>query len=226
MIPPDLILLMRHFTAACYKMSNNPLTNLLFALVVYHGTIVCVGICSYTSNHLNSSEPKDVNLRNIIVITAWLFHVFLSHVGLPSHPQHELMKRQCTGCPGMITFYIKGKLNHASAFLSNLKVIWQYIFIRCLYLFYLFRFVSWTDRTMKGEKNTSIQWHYYLIFQCPLLFFHMTHTLRRTHVLHYVWLLFLSRRLISDICNSRESWWLWKFSRTSVSIPAELYLVQ
>lgn len=42
--------------------------------------------------------------------------------GLPSHPQHELMKRQCTGCPGMITFYIKGKLEHASAFLSNLKL--------------------------------------------------------------------------------------------------------
>lgn len=125
------------FTAACYKMSNNPLTNLLFALVVYHGTIVCVGICSYTSNHLNSSEPKDVNLRNIIVITAWLFHVFLSHVGLPSHPQHELMKRQCTGCPGMITFYIKGKLKHASAFLSNLKVIWQYIFILLVYIYFI-----------------------------------------------------------------------------------------
>lgn len=42
--------------------------------------------------------------------------------GLPSHPQHEVMKRQCTGCPGMITFYIKGKLEHASAFLSNLKL--------------------------------------------------------------------------------------------------------
>lgn len=42
--------------------------------------------------------------------------------GLPSHPQHELMKRQCTGCPGMITFYIKGNLDHASAFLSNLKL--------------------------------------------------------------------------------------------------------
>uniref|UniRef100_A0A671Z2V4 Cystathionine gamma-lyase n=1 Tax=Sparus aurata TaxID=8175 RepID=A0A671Z2V4_SPAAU len=42
--------------------------------------------------------------------------------GLPSHPQHEVMKRQCTGCPGMITFYIKGKLEHASAFLSNLKI--------------------------------------------------------------------------------------------------------
>ncbi|XP_046905818.1 cystathionine gamma-lyase [Hypomesus transpacificus] len=42
--------------------------------------------------------------------------------GLPSHPQHELMKRQCTGCPGMITFYIKGKLEHATSFLSNLKL--------------------------------------------------------------------------------------------------------
>ncbi|CAG01183.1 unnamed protein product [Tetraodon nigroviridis] len=42
--------------------------------------------------------------------------------GLPSHPQHAVMKKQCTGCPGMITFYIKGKLEHASTFLSNLKM--------------------------------------------------------------------------------------------------------
>ncbi|XP_062854050.1 cystathionine gamma-lyase [Trichomycterus rosablanca] len=42
--------------------------------------------------------------------------------GLPSHPQHEVMKRQCTGCPGMITFYIKGKLEHATTFLKNLKL--------------------------------------------------------------------------------------------------------
>ncbi|XP_012721516.1 cystathionine gamma-lyase [Fundulus heteroclitus] len=42
--------------------------------------------------------------------------------GLPSHPQYEVMKKQCTGCPGMITFYIKGKLEHATAFLSNLKM--------------------------------------------------------------------------------------------------------
>ncbi|KAM6327416.1 cystathionine gamma-lyase [Podargus strigoides] len=42
--------------------------------------------------------------------------------GLPSHPQHELVKRQCTGCPGMVTFYIKGNLKHAAAFLKNLKV--------------------------------------------------------------------------------------------------------
>uniref|UniRef100_A0A8C6Q257 Cystathionine gamma-lyase n=1 Tax=Nothobranchius furzeri TaxID=105023 RepID=A0A8C6Q257_NOTFU len=42
--------------------------------------------------------------------------------GLPSHPQYEVMKRQCTGCPGMIAFYIKGKLEHANTFLSSLKM--------------------------------------------------------------------------------------------------------
>ncbi|XP_068960286.1 cystathionine gamma-lyase [Petaurus breviceps papuanus] len=42
--------------------------------------------------------------------------------GLPSHPQYELIQRQCTGCPGMISFYIKGELGHAEAFLKNLKV--------------------------------------------------------------------------------------------------------
>lgn len=51
------------------------------------------------------------------------FTVLSFNTGLASHPQHEVMKKQCTGCPGMITFYIKGKLEHASAFLSNLKVI-------------------------------------------------------------------------------------------------------
>ncbi|XP_064285273.1 cystathionine gamma-lyase-like isoform X2 [Passer domesticus] len=42
--------------------------------------------------------------------------------GLSSHPQYELMKKQCTGCPGMVTFYIKGKKGNAIAFLENLKV--------------------------------------------------------------------------------------------------------
>uniref|UniRef100_A0A8C9TVZ1 Cystathionine gamma-lyase n=1 Tax=Scleropages formosus TaxID=113540 RepID=A0A8C9TVZ1_SCLFO len=42
--------------------------------------------------------------------------------GLPSHPQHELMKKQCTGCPGMVTFYIKGNLEHAIIFLRQLKM--------------------------------------------------------------------------------------------------------
>ncbi|KAL2302018.1 hypothetical protein Nmel_011422, partial [Mimus melanotis] len=42
--------------------------------------------------------------------------------GLPSHPQYEVTRKQCTGCPGMVTFYIKGNLKNASAFLKSLKV--------------------------------------------------------------------------------------------------------
>ncbi|XP_003767302.1 cystathionine gamma-lyase [Sarcophilus harrisii] len=42
--------------------------------------------------------------------------------GLLSHPQYELIQRQCTGCPGMVTFYIKGELAHAEAFLKKLKI--------------------------------------------------------------------------------------------------------
>ncbi|XP_051930550.1 cystathionine gamma-lyase isoform X2 [Hippocampus zosterae] len=42
--------------------------------------------------------------------------------GLPSHPQYDVVKKQCTGCPGMITFYIKGKLQHANTFLTSLKI--------------------------------------------------------------------------------------------------------
>lgn len=94
------------------------------------------------------------------------FPCFL-HAGLPSHPQHEVMKRQCTGCPGMITFYIKGKLEHATTFLSNLKVIWQYIFICSGVLGFVFCkrceagraltkcFYSQTERTGEGT-NTSV----------------------------------------------------------------------
>ncbi|NWR48284.1 CGL lyase, partial [Regulus satrapa] len=41
--------------------------------------------------------------------------------GLPSHPQYQVMQKQCTGCPGMVTFYIKGNIKNASAFLRNLK---------------------------------------------------------------------------------------------------------
>ncbi|XP_012508124.1 PREDICTED: cystathionine gamma-lyase-like [Propithecus coquereli] len=51
--------------------------------------------------------------------------------GLPSHPQHELAKRQCTGCTGMVTFYIKGTLQHAETFLKNLKVNFQNSFLNC-----------------------------------------------------------------------------------------------
>lgn len=42
--------------------------------------------------------------------------------GLPSHPQHELVKKQCRGYSGMISFEIKGDIKSAKAFLEALKL--------------------------------------------------------------------------------------------------------
>ncbi|KAG1691833.1 Cystathionine gamma-lyase [Nymphon striatum] len=42
--------------------------------------------------------------------------------GLPSHPQHELAKRQCSGFSGMVSFYVKGELESAKKFAESVKV--------------------------------------------------------------------------------------------------------
>ena len=42
--------------------------------------------------------------------------------GLPSHPQHQLAKRQMKGFGGMISFYLKGNFESAKRFLKALKV--------------------------------------------------------------------------------------------------------
>jgi cystathionine gamma-lyase len=42
--------------------------------------------------------------------------------GLPSHPHHELAKRQMRGFSGIVTFMIKGGLENARRFLETLKV--------------------------------------------------------------------------------------------------------
>jgi len=42
--------------------------------------------------------------------------------GLPSHPQHEIAKKQTTGHGGMITFYIKGDIKSARTFLESIKL--------------------------------------------------------------------------------------------------------
>ena len=45
------------------------------------------------------------------------------HPGLPSHPQHELVRRQCYGHSGMMSFYLRGGLSESKKFLSALKVV-------------------------------------------------------------------------------------------------------
>jgi len=48
-------------------------------------------------------------------------------VGLKSHPQYDLAKRQMRGYSGMVTFYIKGGEDEARRFLSSLKVTQMFI---------------------------------------------------------------------------------------------------
>jgi len=42
--------------------------------------------------------------------------------GLPSHPHHELAKRQMSGFGGMITFFLKGGLEESRKFLETLRI--------------------------------------------------------------------------------------------------------
>lgn len=42
--------------------------------------------------------------------------------GLKSHPQHELVKKQCAGFSGMVSCALKGDLETAKALLKALKV--------------------------------------------------------------------------------------------------------
>ncbi len=46
----------------------------------------------------------------------------VTYPGLPSHPQHELARRQMTGFGGMLTFVLRGGLAAATAFLRALRI--------------------------------------------------------------------------------------------------------
>ncbi len=46
----------------------------------------------------------------------------VTYPGLPSHPQHDLARRQMSGFGGMLTFVIRGGLPAARAFLSSLRI--------------------------------------------------------------------------------------------------------
>merc|ERR1712045_115775 len=65
--------------------------------------------------------------KNALIVGRWLEQhpgvMSVRHPGLPSHPQHELVKRQCYGHSGMMSFYLKGGLEESKKFLSSLKLI-------------------------------------------------------------------------------------------------------
>jgi cystathionine gamma-lyase len=68
----------------------------------------------------------DAHNKNALGIAEWLTkHPKIQavlHPGLPSHPQHELAKRQMTGYGGTFSFRIKGGRAEAERFLSAVKL--------------------------------------------------------------------------------------------------------
>jgi len=65
--------------------------------------------------------------KNSLQVGRWLEKhpaiVSVRHPGLPSHPQHNIVLKQCYGHSGMISFYLRGKLEQSRKFLSALKLI-------------------------------------------------------------------------------------------------------
>ncbi len=90
------------------------------------------GICSAFDAFMSLRSLKTLALRmrqheaNAREIAEFLTkHPKIERViypGLPSHPQHALAKEQMHGFGGMITFYLKGGLSSARAFLESVKV--------------------------------------------------------------------------------------------------------
>jgi cystathionine gamma-lyase len=64
--------------------------------------------------------------QNALKLAGWLAnHPKVERVlypGLPSHPGFELARRQTSGAGGMLTFFIKGGLEAARTFLSEVKL--------------------------------------------------------------------------------------------------------
>lgn len=81
-------------------------------------------------NALRGMKTLHVRMReaagNAIKLASFLeSHAMVDRVlypGLKSHPQHAIAVKQCSGFGAMITFFVKGGISSARAFLTNLKV--------------------------------------------------------------------------------------------------------
>jgi len=81
-----------------------------------------LGLRSMKTLHVRMREHERSALR---IATFLEEHPLVERVvypGLPSHPQHELAKKQMKGFGGMITFFIKGGLEESRKLLENIKI--------------------------------------------------------------------------------------------------------
>ena len=81
--------------------------------------------CWLTLRGLRTLELRMLrHAENAAAVAAALSHPRVRRVyfpGLPSHPGHEIARRQMTGFGGMVSFELDGTIEDASAFLKSLK---------------------------------------------------------------------------------------------------------
>jgi len=81
-----------------------------------------LGLRSMKTLHVRMREHE----KNATIVAKFLSaHPQVERViypGLPSHPQHEIAKKQMKGFGGMITFFIKGGIDESRKLLENIKI--------------------------------------------------------------------------------------------------------
>ncbi|KAL7648930.1 UNVERIFIED_CONTAM: hypothetical protein RMT77_000865 [Armadillidium vulgare] len=112
--------------AACTN--NEKLAETLTFLQGSMGSIPSPFDCYLVLRSLKTLEVRmKKHMENGLKIATFLeTHPYVEkvlHPGLPSHPQHELAKKQCYGHSGMVSFYIKGhNLKTSKKFFKNLNM--------------------------------------------------------------------------------------------------------
>ncbi|XP_028782900.1 cystathionine gamma-synthase 1, chloroplastic [Neltuma alba] len=72
--------------------------------------------------HLRVRQQNSTALRMAKILEAHPKVKRVYYPGLPSHPEHELAKRQMTGFGGVVSFEIDGDLETTSKFVDSLKI--------------------------------------------------------------------------------------------------------
>lgn len=83
--------------------------------------------CFLTNRGLKTLAVRmEQHQKNAIAVANYLEqHPFVTRVSYPgskSHPQSSIMRKQCTGCSGMVSFWMKGDIETTKDFFTHLKV--------------------------------------------------------------------------------------------------------
>ncbi len=96
------------------------LSNAIGAIAAPFDSFICLRSLKTLPLRMRAHESNGIAVARFLEGHSKVERVI--YPGLPSHPQHELAKRQMSGFGGMITFYVKGGIDAARAILENVKI--------------------------------------------------------------------------------------------------------